>query len=93
MWCSRLGGRIWRDYAFVPAPESQAIGTLDGDITRGSIGCRDPAGTLLDFDGDDTTPPGVQVYATGLYINFLGDRSIAGGAAASLAGWNRSARI
>ena len=74
-----LAGEIWRDYAFVPAPESQAIGTLDGDITRGSYSIElpaNPAGTLLDFDGDDTTPPGVQVYATGLYLNFLGDHMI-----------------
>ena len=66
----------------MPAPESQAIGTLDGDITRGSYSIEaacESGRTLLDFDGDDTTPPGVQVYATGLYINFLGDqRSIAG---------------
>lgn len=71
-----LTGEIQRDYAFVPAPESQAIGTLNGDISSGSYVIElpaDPGGTLLDFDGDAATPPAVQVYATGLYINILGD--------------------
>lgn len=71
-----LAGEIQRDYGFVPAPETQVIGTLEGDISRGSYTIElpdTPSGTPLDFDGDPATPPAVQVYATGLYINFLGD--------------------
>ena len=71
-----LSGEIQQDYGFVPAPEAQVMGALSGDISGGSytLDLPDrPAGTRLDFDGDEATPPGVQVYATGLFINYLGD--------------------
>lgn len=71
-----LSGFIHEDYMFVSPPDTQVLGTLQGDIASGqyAIDLPDmPGGTLLDFDGDDTTPPAVQVYATATYIDFLGD--------------------
>jgi len=72
-----LAGEIQHDYAYVPAPEAQVIGPLQGDILSGSYSLdlpARPAGMPLDFDGDPATPAAVQVYATGLSINYLGDQ-------------------
>lgn len=71
-----LAGEIQRDYAFVPAPESQVLGKLEGGITGGRYTLElpaVPAGTLLDFDGDPASPPAVQVYTAGITVDYLGD--------------------
>jgi len=54
------------------------IGVVQGTISRGTytLALPDaPTATWLDFDGDPHTPA-VQVYTTGLYINYLGDERI-----------------
>lgn len=74
-----LAGEINRDYGFVPAPESQVIGVVQGTISRGNYTLTlpdAPTATWLDFDGDPRTPAAVQVYTTGLYINYLGDERV-----------------
>jgi C-terminal peptidase prc len=74
-----LTGNILEDYAFQSPPEAQVLGQLDGDIVSGSYRIELPArpqATFLDFDGDATTPPAVQVFVTGTYINIRGDEYI-----------------
>jgi hypothetical protein len=71
-----MWGEIQDDYAFHPDESVQVIGELDGDIVSGSYRIDLPAapqGVLLDFDGDDSTPPAVQVFAAATFIEFLGD--------------------
>ncbi|HML22308.1 MAG TPA: S41 family peptidase [Aggregatilinea sp.] len=74
-----FAGQIQDDYNFVPPPDAQTLGAVEGDIASGSYTLTlpdDPQGTLLDFDGDASTPPGVQVFVTGMYIDFLGDEYV-----------------
>ncbi|HEX3050672.1 MAG TPA: S41 family peptidase [Aggregatilineaceae bacterium] len=74
-----LYGQIAEDYAFVSPPAAQTLGTAQGDITSGTYQIElpeTPQGTLMDFDGDRSTPPGVQVFTTATYINFIGDEYI-----------------
>jgi len=71
-----LAGEIRRDYAFVPAPESQVLGALEGGIAGGRYTLdlpAEPSGTPLDFDGDPASPPAVQVYTSGITLDYLGD--------------------
>ena len=74
-----LAGDILEDYAFQSPPDAQVLGQLDGDIVSGSYRVELPAtpqATFLDFDGDATTPPAVQVFVTGTYIKIRGDEYI-----------------
>lgn len=69
-------GLVRDDYNYTPPVESQVLGTIDGDIVSGEYRIElpeTPQGVSLDFDGDSSSPPAVQVFATATYINFLGD--------------------
>lgn len=71
-----LSGLVQGDFDYQPAEDTQALGTLRGDIVRGqySLGLPTlPAGQMLDFDGDPASPPAVQVFAPVLFIEFRGD--------------------
>lgn len=71
-----LSGLVQRDFDFQPPDETQVLGTLDGDIASGEFTItlpEIPAGQPLDFDGDATTPPAVQVFAAATFIEFRGD--------------------
>ncbi len=74
-----LTGQVLMDFDFQSPPDAQVLGTLNGDIVSGEYTLTlpdTPRGTLLDFDGDATSPPAVQVFATVTYINYLGDQYI-----------------
>ena len=74
-----MAGEIREDYAFISPPEGLVLAAVNGDISSGSYTLDlpgQPQGTLLDFDGDPSTPPGVQVFAPGMFINFLGDEYV-----------------
>jgi C-terminal peptidase prc len=71
-----LTGEILQDFDFRLPLDGQVLGSLNGDIVSGdyTIDLPDtPHGLYHDFDGDVTSPPAVQVFATATYINFLGD--------------------
>ncbi len=71
-----LYGQIAEDYAFISPPVAQTLGIAQGDITSGTYQIElpeTPQGTLMDFDGDLSTPPGIQVFTAATYINFIGD--------------------
>ncbi len=71
-----LAGLVQRDFDFEPPPETQQLGTLNGDIVSGTYTLTlpdTPNGTPLDFDGDAATPPAVQVFVPATFIDFLGD--------------------
>lgn len=70
---------IHQDYDAIEPPAGQVLGTIEGNASHGTyeIVLPDtPQGLFNDFDGDDTTPPAVQVFATATYINFFGDEYI-----------------
>ena len=74
-----LTGQVVMDFDFQSPPAAQVLGTLDGDIVSGTYTLtlpETPHGTLLDFDGDATSPPAVQVFSTVTHINYLGDEYI-----------------
>jgi carboxyl-terminal processing protease len=71
-----LTGEITRNFDFQLPLDGQVLGTLNGNIVSGDyqIVLPDaPHGIAHDFDGDATTPPAVQVFASATYLNFLGD--------------------
>jgi C-terminal peptidase prc len=71
-----MTGAVVEDFDFESPPEAQTLGTLTGDIASGTYRIElppAPGGILHDFDGDDSTPPAVQVFVAATYINFLGD--------------------
>lgn len=70
-----LSGQIAGDYNFTSPVDTQVLGALEGDITRGTYRLELPAspeGSLISFDGDPDTPPDVQLYASARYIEFIG---------------------
>jgi C-terminal processing protease CtpA/Prc len=72
-------GNVLLDFDFTSPPAAQVLGQLDGDIVSGTYQIvlpEVPQGTLLDFDGDESTPPAVQVFAAATYIDYLGDEYI-----------------
>jgi carboxyl-terminal processing protease len=71
-----FSGFVLRDYDYYPPEDSQVLGTIEGDITGGTYRIElpeTPNGAWLDFDGNPNSPPGVQIFVTATYINFLGD--------------------
>lgn len=70
-----LTGEIQRDYDFMLPRAGQVRGTVEGDIVSGTYTLHlpdTPQGIWHDFDGEITSPPAVQVFATATYINFFG---------------------
>lgn len=87
-----ITGEVLRDFEFRLPLDAQVLGTLDGDIVSGDYRIElpdSPRGIWHDFDGDNTTPPAVQVFAAATYISFLGDIYINRGESAL----NLSARL
>lgn len=71
-----LSGLIQGDFDYQPPEETQTLGILRGDIVRGQYTISlpaIPAGQMVDFDGDPTTTPAVQVFAPATFIEFRGD--------------------
>ena len=71
-----LSGLIQGDFDYQPPEETQTLGILRGDIVRGQYTISlptIPAGQMVDFDGDPTTSPAVQVFAPATFIEFRGD--------------------
>ena len=74
-----VSGYVRLDYDFISPPAAQVLGRIKGDIVKGRYRIDlpvEPQGEWLDFDGDETTPPAVQVFAAATFINFLGDAYI-----------------
>ncbi|WP_119069059.1 S41 family peptidase [Aggregatilinea lenta] len=74
-----FAGEIQQNYAFVSPPDAQKLADVSGSIAAGSYTLAlpdEPQGTLMDFDGDASTPPGVQIFVTALFIDFLGDEYV-----------------
>lgn len=74
-----MTGQVHMDFDFQSPPEAQVLGTLNGDIVSGTYTLTlptQPQGVALDFDGDASTPPAVQVFSTATYVNLLGDEYI-----------------
>lgn len=71
-----MTGQILKDFDFRSPPEAQVLGTISGDIARGTYTLTlpdTPHGTLLDFDGNAATPSAVQAFVTATFINLFGD--------------------
>jgi C-terminal processing protease CtpA/Prc len=74
-----ITGLVLRDYDYEPGPETQVLGTLEGDVSSGTYTLTlpdTPHGAALDFDGDPTSPPDVQIFAPANFIEHLGDEYI-----------------
>ncbi len=74
-----ITGLVQRDFDYEPGPETQVLGTLEGDVISGTYTLTlpdTPHGALNDFDGDAASPPDVQIFAPTNFIEFLGDEYI-----------------
>jgi carboxyl-terminal processing protease len=71
-----ITGQVIMDFDFRAEPNTQVLGTLNGDIVSGTYSItlpETPSGLPHDFDSDPASPPAVQVFAAVTYVNFLGD--------------------